>query len=476
MAIRLINTETLRMKTFVGGSVPRYAILSHTWVDGEEVSFEEMTRFGAVPPDAILQNFVEDSGGSHGEAPGNKAGVWKQLHAMYKEGEDAQELDSYADSEGEDINFEALALAVEGPKTDGSVATKRICRCSCHCDCCAAVVDPAAVEVRRKPGYQKIAQTCRIAKKHGLDWAWVDTCCIDKSSSAELSEAINSMFKWYRNSAVCYAFLSDLDPDAKRDIEGALRKCRWFTRGWTLQELLAPGRVFFFNPAWRVIGSKRTLQLILDRITGIEKQALAGGNGARLGDYSVATKMTWASKRQTTRVEDVAYCLLGIFNVNMPLLYGEGEKAFRRLQEEILRCIDDPSIFYSFAHGGDADEPFRDVFAATPAQFCSKCSKGESIYNIYQCESARTSFTMTSKGLLVQNPVLLPCNPPGVRSHFYLLFLNVSRYYQSGERGQGTMSLSWSAPGHYVRLRAEVAQTDLRHFKSWRNHCRGRRF
>ena len=216
-------------------------------------------------------------------------------------------------------------------------------------------VDP---NVESKKGYAKIRYTCDQAIRDGLDYCWVDTCCIDKTSSAELSEAINSMFSWYQNAHVCYAYLSDVtggwrwlksteDVPTKAidEDEGLpyLATSRWFTRGWTLQELIAPKRVMFFDRNWKLIGSRANIAEGLHRITRIDAEVLA--NPERLWNMSVAKRMSWAAHRETTRKEDEAYCLLGLFDINMPLLYGEGGKAFLRLQETIIRESTDHTIF-----------------------------------------------------------------------------------------------------------------------------------
>jgi hypothetical protein len=185
--------------------------------------------------------------------------------------------------------------------------------------------------------YKKIMYCCEQASKDGLEYSWVDTCSIDKSSSSELSEAINSMFRWYSNAAVCYAYLSDVHLVTK-DISSS----RWFTRGWTLQELIGPRDVKFFTSNWELIGTKESLCESIAGITGIDAETLL--DPSTLSSASVARKMSWAAERQTTRNEDVAYCLMGIFDVSMPLLYGEGEKAFIRLQEEIIKENDDHSL------------------------------------------------------------------------------------------------------------------------------------
>ncbi|KAI3547734.1 HET domain-containing protein [Colletotrichum abscissum] len=196
-----------------------------------------------------------------------------------------------------------------------------------------------------KAGWIKIQSACRVAYKRGYDWIWIDTCCIDKASSSELSEAINSMFRWYKEAAICLAYLSDIvycEPGTD-ECETTLAGSRWFTRGWTLQELLAPSSLDFYDRDWTLVGSRALFRGAIEKNTGIESIYLSGERG--LASASVAERMSWASERTTTRTEDVAYCLLGIFDVNMPLIYGEGIKAFQRLQEAIIRDNDDQSIF-----------------------------------------------------------------------------------------------------------------------------------
>ncbi|CZT21340.1 uncharacterized protein RCC_07203 [Ramularia collo-cygni] len=186
-----------------------------------------------------------------------------------------------------------------------------------------------------KAGWAKIEQTCRRARADKLDHCWIDTCCIDKTSSAELSEAINSMYRWYYQAKVCYAYLADVP-------EVSLCDSIWFTRGWTLQELIAPGYIEFYNKDWELMGSKISMLKELAEITRICDEVLRDREA--LQSISVAARMAWASDRSTTRIEDRAYSLMGIFDVNLPMLYGEGEKAFARLQEEIIRTSTDHSI------------------------------------------------------------------------------------------------------------------------------------
>ncbi|KAL7935748.1 heterokaryon incompatibility protein domain-containing protein [Trichoderma chlorosporum] len=192
-----------------------------------------------------------------------------------------------------------------------------------------------------KTGYDKIRFCAAQARHDGLRYIWVDTCCIDKTNNTELAEAINSMFRWYQNAARCYVYLSDIsDPGVTNDSqqselmwESAFRKSRWFTRGWTLQELLAPASVEFFTKEGLRIGDKRTLEQQIHEITSIAVQALRGQD---LLTFTVEERFKWAETRQTTHEEDWVYCLLGIFGIFLPLIYGEGKaNAIRRLKKEI---------------------------------------------------------------------------------------------------------------------------------------------
>jgi hypothetical protein len=199
------------------------------------------------------------------------------------------------------------------------------------------------------------------------------SCCIDKTSTAELSEAINSMFLWYRKATTCYAYLSDV-----RELT-ELAQSRWFTRGWTLQELLAPAVVRFYSEHWNFLGSKLELRRQLQKVTGILQEVLIGGE---LNAISVARRMSWAANRQTTRTEDLAYCMMGIFDINMPLLYGEGKRSFIRLQEEIMKISDDHSLFawglphkvmdirdYLHTFKPPKNEQLHALFADSPSDF-----------------------------------------------------------------------------------------------------------
>jgi len=249
--------------------------------------------------------------------------------------------------------------------------------------------DTSRAKWSAKKGYFKIGKTCEQALEDGCDFVWIDTCNINKDSSTELSEAINSMFRWYRDAVICYAYISDV----KAGDPHSLSECRWLTRGWTLQEMIAPDRVHFYDMNWDFLGSRISLAAQLSEHSGIHASVLLRRHRGQMGfqiptekghlavdftselddtsysrktitgrecqcctsteeddvqsmldGFSVAQKMKWASKRTTSREEDIAYCLMGLFDVNMPLLYGEGKKAFYRLQKAILGISSDHSI------------------------------------------------------------------------------------------------------------------------------------
>lgn len=191
-----------------------------------------------------------------------------------------------------------------------------------------------------KVGWEKVRFCGEQARQHGLQYIWVDTCCINKANHAELSEAITSMCRWYRDAAKCYVYLSDVSAETdksergQRGWESAFRKSRWFTRGWTLQELLAPASVEFFSREGRHLGCKKTLEGLIHEITQIPVPAL---QGEPLSHFSVDERLRWTTGRNTKRAEDRDYCLLGIFDIFMPLMYGEGENAIWRLKEELSK-------------------------------------------------------------------------------------------------------------------------------------------
>jgi hypothetical protein len=241
---------------------------------------------------------------------------------------------------------------------------------------------------RKKKGYSKIQGCCNQAITDGYEWVWIDNCCIDKSSSAELSEAINSMFRWYKGAQVCYAYLSDVAAEAIPifQLETEISHSKWFQRGWTLQELLTPKHLVFFNKNWQSLGTKDDLEELIIDITGIRD--IKNFMGA-----SVAQKMSWASNRETTRIEDRAYSLFGLFAVNLPPLYGEGQNAFLRLQLEILRTSDDESIFT----WKDGEDVSGGLLARSPSAFkeCGRIRRKD-------FDIDRPAYLMTNKGLRME--------------------------------------------------------------------------
>lgn len=237
---------------------------------------------------------------------------------------------------------------------------------------------------KTKKGFDKIKRCCALALASGFNYVWIDTCCIDKASSAELSEAINSMYRWYEEADICYAYLADVP--SKRE----LKKSKWFTRGWTLQELIAPADLMFLDEEWKKLGNKKDLdfQRILYECTHVPIGILSGKDD--LDIFSVAQKMSWAAKRETTRVEDRAYSLMGLFGVNMPLIYGERETSFIRLQEEIMRTSDDHTLF-AWQH----DDNRAGLLATSPAAFADS-------YNVIRSNpfgSFGNAPTVSSRGI-----------------------------------------------------------------------------
>jgi hypothetical protein len=258
-----------------------------------------------------------------------------------------------------------------------------------------------------KSGYQKIRRFCAKARNRGFKWCWVDTCGIDKTSSAELSEAINSMYKWYKNSSVCFAYMPDvtaqIQPDGSFHFQDFNCSC-WFTRGWTLQELIAPLSVEFYTSEWIYIGDKRSMAEELSVITAVDKGVLLGTSPVRAS--SVATIMSWASHRVTTRREDIAYCLLGLFSIHMPLLYGEGDRAFIRLQEEILKQSSDQSLFAwnpllggTLQNTASEGDSFCGILSSSPACF-AEASDIIPLPGYWDTESA-----LTNRGIRLRMPL-----------------------------------------------------------------------
>ena len=229
----------------------------------------------------------------------------------------------------------------------------------------------------------KIRGCCIYAEAQGFEWLWIDSCCIDKSSSAELSEAINSMYQWYARATVCYVYLFDVsagtDPSARNS---PFRRSKWFTRGWTLQELIAPKYVCFLSHDWVHLGDKALFSRLIEQVTGVDVDVLTFS--VQLSSVPVARRMQWASQRKTTRIEDEAYSLMGIFGVHMATIYGEGRQAFRRLQEEILKNIADHTLLtWGLGMPGDW---FAGRFLVKPMARCSLLARSPADFKRSQAD------------------------------------------------------------------------------------------
>lgn len=252
--------------------------------------------------------------------------------------------------------------------------------------------------VGNTPELEKLKNFCAVAEVLGCKLAWFDACCIDKMSSAELDEAIRSMFKWYRYSAVCIVHLAQTD-HAGVGIEDD----PWFRRGWTLQELLAPTRIKFYSANWLPLSDypndkdNQVLMEHISKITGIDHQNLRYFSP---GLFNVREKMLWASLRKTTRTEDVAYSLLGIFNISVPIAYGEGKRAFRRLMEAIAEECREWQIF---AWAGP-HSPYATSFPESPAGYRALTEKTATLLVMPRLvhrpwDLGYPFYTMTKKGL-----------------------------------------------------------------------------
>lgn len=318
--MRLINIHTLEFKEFLDSDIPPYCILSHRWGD-DEITYKEF-RKGLRKDSAGYRKVIEF------------CDFVKQRQFIVW-----------------DLVFDSSNLP---------------------------------------PSYKDLKSSFLE-----VSWIWVDTCCIDKKSSAELSEAINCMFRWYEQAVQCVAYLADVPDKEPRSLE----QSSWFQRGWTLQELLAPMQFIVCNAEWQVLGHKcghspfsfanrecilsqesaygLCLLDVMSRITKIPEEFLLQELRGRyiyphpFRNATVAQRLSWTASRSTSRIEDEAYCLLGIFSINMPLIYGEGKNAFQRLQVEIVNSANDPSIF---AHGEDLYPPSiypwsSRLFARAPDSF-----------------------------------------------------------------------------------------------------------
>jgi hypothetical protein len=358
--MRLIDVNTLELRSFTDNDIPEYAILSHTW-GPDEVSYQELLWINRI----------------------------KVLTTTFDQPSLSSSTTSFS-SQDEQSSFMLASVEslLRGNWNPGTSFGSR-----------------AGEDFLERPGYSKIVNAAKEAQDLRFSWIWIDTCCIDKSSSAELQEAINSMYRWYSSAKICLVYLSDITrpradnkSTASDFARAAFTSCRWNKRGWTLQELVAPVICRFYYQDWRFMGEKVEFLEELSYATGIPMSVLEEPES--LLEVSVAERMSWAANRETTRLEDMGYCLLGLFDIQMPLLYGEGEKAFIRLQEEILKTTDDYSLFAWSADTSDKSI-YRGLLARSPHEF-RNCGSVE-------CEEIVSTFPVSSTpiGLRVQFEFLL---------------------------------------------------------------------
>lgn len=313
-------------------------------------------------------------------------------------------------------------------------------------------------------GYKKILNFCDTARRRSEDcskeyqYVWVDTCCIDKRDSAEVSESINSMFDYYAQSSECFVYLNDVSPyvpggimdsDTTSILYKGLGGSTWFSRGWTLQELLAPSNVLFFDAGWNLIGHKCwyecpcsiannsssygiDLTPMLSSITGIAVEYLKGLRD--VVDATIACRMSWAWMRTTKRQEDQAYCLQGLFDVKMPIIYGEGRsRAFLRLQEELLKQSKDQSIFAWIASPEPPNWPKTHVYARALLAPSSFAFIGSS--DVQSGNENGTTCTLKNKGIKLRAQSQRALYRKGSRSMtVFIIQLNCTRSGTDGSR------------------------------------------
>jgi hypothetical protein len=341
-----------------------------------------------------------------------------------------------------------------------------------------AVATPAQDAPSKESGWQKIEQARVAARNLGQKWIWIDSCCINKDDVREHTEAINSMYQWYADAQVCITYLGDVE--SLDDVKSASEaECRWFSRGWTLQELVAPSRLRFYNKNWLYLGSRNgveseragaendDLSYRISEITGINQSLLRMHDSTQikreLASIPASQKMFWASARKTTKPEDTAYSLIGIFDLgHMHLKPGEGASAFIRLQEEIIRQTSDPTLFawtatepcnfspdscLALAGIQESTNPFKyndtlhGIFACHPIEF-----KGAGRIRPSQHLMYSENIALTSRGVKFNAP-LWGESPDSV----FIMAIDCYTEHQSGTRDYWGIQLRWVGSNVYAR-------------------------
>ncbi|KAK3987656.1 vegetative incompatibility protein HET-E-1 [Cladorrhinum sp. PSN332] len=470
--MKLLNVTTREVEEFDGVPIPPYAILSHTW-GPEEVTIADMEALNTHRRNqekALSSSLSSPSFGSP-ELLFQPASVDKgdamrlmllanMLMAFRGQPNKFQRASPYAAiTSGYDAHLQDMDDDTRSHRS--FVSTDSQPR------------SPHSHPVERKAGYPKIEFACGQAAKEGYTHVWVDTCCIDRKSSGEVTEAINSMFSWYQKAAVCYAYLDDVNLDdytaGYRTWNDDFNNSRWFTRGWTLQELLAPRKVVFYAKGWRLLGTKSSLVKNIQKITKIDELTLL--EPRLIHNASVAQRMSWASKRSTTRPEDIAYCLFGIFGINLPIIYGEGENAFLRLQEEIIKRSDDHSIFawgtlghpdnnIPVSSAADIDDIDFDTLSGTIGILARSPADFEGMDHVVVSPPSTQTIsdhTLTNKGLNIQLPVV-PVQFGHASEKHFLAVLNCQSELEESPR-LGLLLTETSTPN--VLLRTKTRKSTL---------------
>jgi len=361
--MRLINIDTMKMVEFYGSQVPEYLILSHTWEATGEISFQDYLWL-SNHDEAVSLGILDDM-------------TPEQRHRAQAKAQSVRLSSGFR-------KIDLFATLARDTRTDWTTIP---------------------------PGYQAL-QSSILNTSH----IWVDTVCVNKESSAGLGEAINSMFVWYQSAATYFAYLGDCGGEAN------LAEARWFTRGWTLQELLAPKEVILLSASWAVMGTRTSLSGTISTIARIQPEYLLGRD--HIWTATVAHRMSWAANRHTTREEDTAYCLLGLFGINMPLLYGEGGRAFIRLQEEIIRHSNDHTIFcwsWPVSHNLDSYPEWSGCLAPQPSVFADSGHYQQGYPDEDDTGGESREFQLTNAGLRM-NAVVLEC----LRETYKLLVFNAT--------------------------------------------------
>ncbi|KAM7224600.1 vegetative incompatibility protein HET-E-1 [Rhypophila decipiens] len=495
--MRLLNVTTLELEEFHGTDIPKYAILSHTW-GRQELTMAELqtiakhrqtkkqhleqnqltarasaaSSFGTDRAEAVRMMLLSSmlvamrTGRSYPLNYGNG-----HHHSRSKSITDGlEEVGSEEGSETHDHELEHRRPQEQDERDR-------------HQGFMPVIPATAPHPLELKPGFTKILSAAKQAASDGHRYLWADTICIDRTNGYEISEAINSMFTWYANATVCYAHLEDVIfqeyKSGYRTWEHDFAKSRWFTRGFTLQELVAPRRVVFFAQGWQWLGTKSDpiLSKHIEKVTKIEAKVLS--DPSQVFKTCIARRMAWASQRKTTRPEDTAYCLMGLFGVNMPLLYGEGlEGAFTRLQEEIIKVSDDHTLFswglvkqdsslieYSSPHQEEDDLDKFDpdemvgmtgILAKSPADFAGMDGVVPATTTIAQGD---TSYKMTNKGLKIRlklSPVNIGIVSSSTSHRYYLGVLNCQHSQDDPSSRLGMLLTETDTPNVLFRTRTRM--------------------